>query len=280
MPFPSIFFSRLLPLGGAFAVLLVQPGPARSAPAQQQVEARYSISLMGLPLGHADVTGQLDPSSYRVAINTRLTGFAAMVNSTRAAATASGAYLRGLVIPSAYANTSANSRGTRTVRMAMQSGSVRGVDVSPPLDPSPDRVPVTEAHKRNIVDPVSALIMPVPGSEPLIGPAACNRTIPMYDGFARFDVALTYVGTRQVQAKGYSGPVAVCAVRYKPLAGHRDRRPVQMMAENRDINVWLAPIGSSRLVMPYRISVATSFGTAVIEATDFVAAARRAPAAL
>ena len=280
MPFPSMFFLRLLPLGGAFAAVLVQPGPARSASAQHQVEARYAISLMGLPLGHADVTGQLDPSTYRVAINTRLTGLAAMVNNTRAAATASGAYLRGLVIPSAYANTSANSRGTRTVRMAMQSGSVRGVDVSPPLDPSPDRVPVTEAHKRNIVDPVSALIMPVPGSEPVIGPAACNRTIPIYDGFARFDVALTYVGTRQVQAKGYSGPVAVCAVRYKPLAGHRDRRPVQMMAENRDINVWLAPIGSSRLVMPYRISVATSFGTAVIEATDFVAAARRTPAAL
>ncbi len=280
MPFPSIFFARLLLLGGTLAAVLVQPGPARSAPAQQKVEARYAISLMGLPLGHADVTGQLDPSSYRVAINTRLTGFAAMVNNTRAAATASGAYLRGLVVPSAYANTSANSRGTRTVRMAMQSGSVRGVDVSPPLDPSPDRVPVTEAHKRNIVDPVSALIMPVPGSEPVIGPAACNRTIPIYDGFARFDVALTYVGTRQVQTKGYSGPVAVCAVRYKPLAGHRDRRPVQMMAENRDINVWLAPIGSSRLVMPYRISVATSFGTAVIEATDFVAVARRPPAAL
>jgi hypothetical protein len=76
MPFSSIFFSRLLPLGGACAAVLVQPAPALSASAQQQVEARYAISLMGLPLGHADVTGQLDPSSYRVAINTRLTGFA------------------------------------------------------------------------------------------------------------------------------------------------------------------------------------------------------------
>jgi len=60
----------------------------------------------------------------------------------------------------------------------------------PAFEDKEGRIPVTEANKRNIVDPTSALIMPVPEGEPLIGPAACNRTIPVYDGYVRFDVTL------------------------------------------------------------------------------------------
>jgi hypothetical protein len=247
------------------------------APAGAEVlHGRYGVTLLGIPLGQASLDGEVAGQAYKVSVNARLTGIASLVSSSRGAAVASGAFLKGLIIPAAYANTSANASQTRTARVAMSGGNVKGVDISPPIEPSPERVPLTDAHTRNIVDPLSALIMPVPGSEPVMGPAACNRTIPVYDGFTRFDVSLAYVGQRKVKAKGYDGPVTVCSVRYTPIAGHRNRKPVQFMAENRDIEVWLAPVGANRVVVPFRISMATMIGHLNIEANEFTAAAKAA----
>lgn len=192
-----------------------------------------------------------------------------MVSSSQGAATATGALTQGRVTPASYANTSANSKETRTVRMAMAGGAVRGVDIAPPFTENAGRVPLTDEHKRGVLDPLSALVMPVAGTEPLVGPGACNRSLPIFDGYTRFDVSLSYRGTRAVKTKGYDGPVAVCAVRYVPIAGHRpNRKPTQFMANNRDMEVWLAPLNGTRVVVPYRISVATMVGTTVIEALE------------
>ena len=77
----------------------------------------------------------------------------------------------------------------------------------------------------------------------MVSPAACNRKVPIFDGYTRFDIDLTYVGERRVTAKGYDGPVAVCAARYVPISGHsRDRPATKFMADNKDLEVWLAPI--------------------------------------
>ena len=125
-----------------------------------------------------------------------------------------------------------------------------------------------------MVDPVGAFVLAVPGSGPLVGPAACNRNIPVFDGYTRFDVRLSYVGQRRVATEGYEGPVAVCTVRYVPIAGHRPDRPAtKFMAENKNMEVWLAPMESARVVLPYRISVRTMIGTTVIEASEFNVAA-------
>ena len=134
---------RTLPvLAGVFA--LCAPMIASSAQADQ-VKARYSVMLLGIPLGAASLDGEVGASGYKIAVNAKLSGLAAMVSSSRGAATAAGSFLKGVIIPSAYANTSANSKETRTVRIAMQNGAVKGVDISPPIDPVPDRVPLTEA---------------------------------------------------------------------------------------------------------------------------------------
>ena len=101
-------------------------------------------------------------------------------------------------------------------------------------------------------------------------PTACNRKIPIFDGYTRFDIDLTYVGERSAKAKGYNGPVAVCAVRYVPISGHSPDRPAtKFMAENKDVEVWLAPIEADRVWMPFRVSVRTMIGTTVVEAQEF-----------
>ena len=250
-----------LALGASFGL-----GPASA----EIVRARYSVSLIGLHIGEAQAVGKFEPASYKIDLNAKLTGLAAMISNVRMAFTSTGLLRRGSIAPTTYATTAANSHDTRTVRMALNAGSVRAVDISPPFEDWQVRVPVTEAHKRNILDPTSALIMSVPEGEPLVGPAACNRTLPIYDGYTRFDVALSYVGTRNVAAKGYSGPVSVCAARYRPVAGHRpDARSTQFMANNQQIEAWLAPVEHAHVVVPFRVALMTMAGLAEIDAVEF-----------
>lgn len=237
----------------------------------ETVKARYSVSLVGFHIGEARAEGSIEAANYRVDLSARLTGVASWVAHIKMALASSGFIRRGAILPTAYATTAASARSIRTVRMSLQAGTVRAVDISPPFDDIEGRVPVTRANKRNVLDPMSALIMAVPRGEPLVGPSACNRTIPIYDGVVRFDVAMHYVGTRNVAVKGYSGPVSVCAVRYRPVSGHKiDSRSTQFMAENRDIEAWLAPIEPAHIVVPFRVALRTLAGMAEIQATQLL----------
>jgi hypothetical protein len=243
----------------------------------ENFRATYSISIIGVPIGSADATAVVDPASYKVDIGMRLNGLAAIVAKAKGAATASGAISNATVLPAGYANTTANATETRTVRMGLSSGTVRGVEISPPFLDMDGRVPVTEAHKTRIVDPVSALVMSVPQGQALVGPAACDRTIQVFDGLVRFNVSLAYTGTRNVRAKGYSGPVSICSARYTPIAGYKlDSQSTQYMAQNRALEVWLAPVEQAHVVVPYYISVGTKAGALVIQAVDFQVGERRA----
>ena len=238
--------------------------------AADTLSAQYSVKLIGLPLGTATVSTSVDANGYQVEANARLSGIASMVSNSKGAATASGAIAQGRVAPNGYATTSSNAKTTRTIRIGMTAGNVRAAEITPPFEELPGRIPLTEGHKRGVADPLSALVMPVPGAGPVVGPDACNRTIAVFDGWTRFDVTLRYVGTRAVKTKGFQGNVAVCAARYTPVAGHRPDRPgTKFMAENKNMEVWLAPVGNARVVMPYRISVGTMVGVTVIEATEF-----------
>lgn len=232
--------------------------------------ATYSVSLLGLPIGTAGIVAEIRPTGYRIEAKARLTGLATLISNSKGAAVGSGAIADGRIVPESFALTAANSQMTRTTRMSLADSAVTGVDISPPFEDKPDRVPLRDQDKRGVLDPVGALVVAVPGADPLVGPAACNRTIPVFDGYTRFDVRLTYVGQRGVTTTGYSGPVAVCAVRYVPIAGHRPDRPgTKFMAENKNMELWLAPIESARVLLPYRISVRTMIGTTVIEASEF-----------
>jgi len=257
----------LVTLGLVWALVV---GPGMAPGRADEFRARYTVSLIGFPIGEAAAAGSLGPAGYRIDLNVKLTGVAAMVANVKLALVATGALRRGGVAPSTYATTSANSQGSRTVRMSLDAGNVKAVEIFPPFEDKEGRVPVTAANKRNILDPATALIMAVPEGQPLVGPAACNRTIPVYDGYVRFDVTLHYVGVRDVAVDGYSGPVSVCAARYSPVSGHkRDSKSTKFMAENRDIEAWLAPIERAHVVVPFHVAIMTLAGTAVIDAVEF-----------
>jgi hypothetical protein len=238
------------------AALSALAGPA----AAETLRVTYAISLLNLPIGTGVVKAEITPSSYAVEGSAKLNALARLVNNSHGASTGHGAIVDGRVSPATFATTAVSSSMTRTIRMAIRGNAVAGVDISPPFGDSPDRVPLRAEDQRNIVDPVGAYIFPAPKSGPELSPEACDRK-------------LSYVEEKKVKARGYSGPVAVCAVRYVPIAGHRKNRPAtKFMAENRDIQIWLAPVQGLAVLAPYRVSIKTMVGTLDIEATEFAVA--------
>jgi hypothetical protein len=256
---------RLICLPAAALGLAIAPATA------DILKAHYTVSIVGLHIGDLYADGILGQQNYRISLNAKLSGLAAVVSSLRLALASSGTVRKNGLAPNAYATSSANSGETRTLRMALSGGNVRAVEIMPPPDfHGLERVPVTEEDKRNILDPTSALLMTVPAGEQLVGAAACNRTLPIYDGYARFDIQLSFSGTRDVAVPGYSGPVSVCSARYRPVSGHYvNSKSAKYMAENDGIEVWLAPVEHAHVVVPLRVSMPTQSGHVVIEAVEF-----------
>ncbi len=110
-------------------------------------------------------------------------------------------------------------------------------------------MPVLDDHKRGVVDPVSALLMPVQAGRGAARSPPATAPSRFSTGSGRFDVTLSFCGDAESDLPGYSGAVLVCAARYNPIAGHRTgRKSTQFMADNKDMEVWLAPVEGPRVL--------------------------------
>ena len=139
-----------------------------------------------------------------------------------------------------------------------------------------DRIPVTDADRRNVLDPMTATLDPVSGNGDPVSPQACARKTAVFDGRMRYDLRSEFKRMEVVKAdKGYQGPVVVCAVYFVPISGYvPDRYAIKYLAAVRDAEVWLAPISGTRVLVPYRFSLPTPVGTGVLQATQFVSVAK------
>jgi hypothetical protein len=228
----------------------------------------YRITLAGLTLGSADLKATVDGERYDLKMSAQLTGLAGLFTASgRGGAAATGTLSGNRPVASGFSAMGKSGGAERTVQVALAGGNASEVRIEPPFEPRPDRIPLEEAHKRAIVDPLSAVLAVTAAKGKPDDPANCNRTLPVFDGTQRFNVVLSYVETKRVQKPGYSGPVLVCSARYVPVAGHRPQRwAVKYMQDNKDMAVWLAPIEGTRVLVPLRINVQTYFGMSVVEA--------------
>lgn len=255
-------------IASAFATLVLA-GIGTQAHAQT-LKVNYNLSLAGLPLGKVDLSSTFNGPKYELEGNVKMTGLVRVFTGGKGYGNASGTIAGGQLQPREFAITSKSSGDQRTVRMGLASGNVKDVDINPPVEPKSDRVPVKDADKKGVIDPLSALIMPAVASKSLTDEANCNRTLPVFDGATRQNVILSYAETKTVEVPGYSGPVLVCKARWVPIAGHRTERPsTKFMQENEDMNVWLAPVEGQRVLFPIKVAVRTMIGMGELEAASW-----------
>jgi hypothetical protein len=254
---------------------------APQALAQGKLEARYNVTVAGIQVGKGSWLVEIgNDGQYTSAASGRVTGMMQVLTTGEGAAIARGTLGGGRLTPSTFASNITTDRYTDEVRITMQAGTVKELSVDPILPPSFDRVPVTEAHRRGVIDPMTAGMVVVSGNGDVLQPDACRHTNPVFDGRQRYDLVMSFKRMEHVKAeKGYQGPALVCAVHYEPIAGHRPgRAAIRFLRDTRDIEIWLAPITGTRVLVPFRISIPTFIGQAVLQATQFVATPQAARA--
>ncbi len=232
----------------------------------------YSVSLAGVPIGKVNLDATVNDKAYRLAGGGKISGVAQLFAQGKGRVASVGTFARNKPVPSRYDYSETSGGEDLAIGIALRGGNVTAANVVPPLDRMNERVPVTKAHKRGVVDPLSMLVVPVSNVAKAMAGDACNRTIPVYDGRARFDIKLRHIGGETVSADGYSGPAVICRIIFKAVSGHRKGRKEISEAESQaDIRLWLAPVGDTKVLAPYKLTAKTSVGTGVIKARRFAA---------
>jgi hypothetical protein len=253
----------------------IVPGPAA---AQGRLEAQYTMTLAGLPIGEGTWLITISDSAYSSAANGGTTGLLRAFTGGEGSTTAKGTLQGGRPLVSTYAATIKSSKKTDEIRLTVNKGEVKDLKLDPPRDNDSERIPVTDENQRGVLDPMTATLVRVPGTGSMLVPEACQRTLAIFDGRLRYDLQLAFKRMDKVKAdKGYQGPVVVCAVYFSPVAGHiPSRAAIKYISRLRDIEVWLAPIAGTRVLVPFRVEGPTPIGPAVLKATQFVSVATSA----
>ena len=247
---------------------LAGPQPAQAATSSLRIT--YAARLAGIRIGTGVLSANLDSGRYTATISAQTSSVGRLVSQGQGEAVARGVFGRTVAVPVSYDLSASEENLTNVVRMRLSRGDISELSAEPPLSDHPNRVAVTRQHIRDVVDPVSALLMPVPNAESAMGPAACARTLPLFDGRQRYNIAMSFVRMETVPFG--NGQAAVCRIRYQPIAGHRDNRRVnQDLAANPNMYVWLAQVGDEALVAPVRMEIGLDFGTLSVEALEWAA---------
>lgn len=254
--------------GSAGLTPLAGPVPAYAATSTLRVT--YAARLAGVRIGTGVMSVNMDGNRYAATISAQTSSVGRLVSQGQGEAVARGVFGQSMAVPVSYDLSASEEDLTNVVRMRLSSGDINELSAEPPLSEHPNRVALRAQHRRDVVDPVSALLMPVPNAASAMGPAACDRVIPLFDGRQRYDLALAFVRMEPVEFG--NGQAAVCRMRYRPIAGHRDNRRVnQELAENTNMFVWLTQVGDAAIVAPVRMEIGLDFGTLTVQALDFVA---------
>ena len=254
---------------GALAILA---SAAAEAGDITTLKATYAISIAGITVGRAEAEGRFSGNGYAAAIAGSTSGVTRLVSDATTRLSGNGHILGGAILPATYDMSTLDNGFATHVSMSMRQGAVSSVVALPELSEAADRIPVTPADKVNVVDPLAAFLIPVDPLGAPSGHSACDRTVKIFDGWTRYDLQLYYKETKAIDGgrRTYSGIIIVCGARYVPIAGHRPtRKAVQDMANNKRLEVWLAPVAGAPVLVPFRILIGTNLGDLIVYATHF-----------
>ncbi|UFZ08477.1 DUF3108 domain-containing protein [Bradyrhizobium ontarionense] len=246
--------------------------PPRAAQAQARLDAQYEASLAGIPVGKGTWAVEIGDDQYGASAQGGTAGLLKSFSQGSGSGAAQGRVVNGALVGQSYQASTTAGKKSEQIHINLLNGNVKdfGIEPEPPVDPN--RIPVTDAHKRGVLDPMTASLVRVPGNGELFAPESCRGAAPVFDGRMRYELKLDYKRMENVKAdKGYRGPALVCAVYFTPIAGYIPDRPViKYLAQARNMEIFLVPIAGTRVLVPFKMVIPTPLGTAMLEATSFV----------
>ena len=266
------YLKKSAPLLAVTPLLVASAGQGFAAD-PVRVFTKYGISIAGIPIGNARVNTVFNGKKFKISANGRTAGISRLVSDGRGTLRAEGVVGKNRAFPSNFSMDTVDDKLITKVRMSMSKGNIKRLVAAPSLLKRADRIPVLKKHHRSILDPLSAFLVPLDRDGKIEPAKACNRTIPVFDGWQRFNIRLSFSTTKNANLggrDGYSGLVVVCKARYVPIAGHRPTRKATVyLANNQNMELWLAPIKGIPTLVPVHLSIGTKIGTLALSANIF-----------
>jgi len=235
----------------------------------QSLDAHYAISMTGIRVGQSAWTVNIDSDRYSASANGGSVDLLNVLLRGEGVARVSGSIKDGRLVPATFSSSLVEDGVKGDLKMTLEDGIVTAVeDNGPP--PTSDRVPLTQLHVQGVTDPLTALLLPDAGGEAAPAKESCERTLAVFDGRRRYDLALSFKRVEKMQHRPEGERLLVCNVVLRPIAGHRaDSMIVRYVAGRRDMEISFAPIAGTRFLAPFRLSLPTLIGTMAVQAISF-----------
>jgi Protein of unknown function (DUF3108) len=277
--YPFVTAKRAVSLPAKLVFSLCAAALAALAPeaasAQGRLDAQYEATLAGIPVGKGAWTIEIGDDAFSASAQGGTAGLLKAFSGGSGSGASQGRVVNGALVPVAYTATTTTQKKGETIRISLANGNVKEFSIEPVPPVDPDRVVVTDAHRKGVLDPMTGSMVRVPGNGEVLTPDACRTGAGIFDGRLRYELKLDYKRMETVKAdRGYHGPAVVCAIYFTPVAGYIPDRPViKYLAAERKMEVTLVPIPGTRVLVPFRMTIPTPLGLAMLEATSFVATA-------
>ena len=260
---------RLAFWGAGLLAMLLFYGPASAADAAwpSDVATRYKLKFNGFDVGSYTFQSRFDGKTYAASSSADVS---ALFGAFKWKGNIES---RGLLAqqgpqPQTYQMNYKAKKKQGSVTLGFEKGVIKSVTLVPNKPPNPETVPVTTDHlKVGVFDPMTTILAMTHASSA----KPCDKKIPVFDGKARFDLVMSYKGQEKVADKkpsGQPGQLVVCTVKYVPIAGHKPKDFENPWVDYGGIEIALRPVPSAHVYVPYRITISTSIGAAVMQAEN------------
>lgn len=264
--FAGIMFAGL-------TVPLPATGPASAASPHARIAAVYTIRFAGIKLGKFKIWSNLNSESYSMRGKGTLKFITGLLFEIEGGTTTTGAVTKTGPQPSSFTFNFKTKKSRGNLAMMFEGNAVSHVMAKPPFSDSPKIIPLTAAHVKGVLDPLSALFFTARTTSGAADESVCPGLIPVFDGRQRFDLRLSHKKTVKVKKRGkggYRGVAVVCQIKYIPIAGYKpDNSGIKFMAARDDIEVWLIKVPRKDMYVPYHVTIPTPYGTASATTTAF-----------
>src|SRR5712672_697618 len=142
--------------------------------AQGRLDARYEATLAGIPVGTGAWTIDISDDQFSASASGGTAGLLKAFAGGSGTGAAQGRVVNGFPVATNYSASTITAKKTEAIHMVLSNGNIRefGIEPEPPVDP--ERLPVTEAHRRGVFDPMTGSMLRAPGTGDPLSPETCR----------------------------------------------------------------------------------------------------------
>jgi hypothetical protein len=257
---------------GATALALVlgaagdaaKPVKVASLESSASLGVAYTISFWGIPFGHTDFDSKFEKQAYSTNSHFETTGIVSAFWQAKIEASSNGKVdphgLAPAVYDSFYQRGSSNKERVKVTFTTADPT----VEADPPYPLS--EYPVTEAQKKEALDPLSAVTLVLVGVK-ADASNPCGTVAPVFDGRRRYNIEFTYLKDEKpdVDTDLGKGTAHLCQMHYHQIAGFKPK----IMKEGKSfppIYGWFVDVPSptapsGHYVVALKVWASTGWGT-------------------